>query len=52
MTLAGWIILILSVASVLGVFLWCLYLVLTTPREIEHVHGFEKEPPDPDALSE
>jgi hypothetical protein len=49
MTIAGWIILFLSVGTVLGIFLWCLFLVLTTPREIEHVHGFENELPDPDS---
>lgn len=48
MTPAGWIILFLSVGSVLAVFLWCLFLVLRSPGEIEQVHGFEQDPPDPD----
>jgi hypothetical protein len=48
MTTSGWLILIFSVGTVLAVFLWCLWLVLTTPKEIEHVHGFEQDPPDPD----
>jgi hypothetical protein len=48
MTLSGWIILVFSVGTVLAVFLWCLWLVISTPSEIENVHGFENEPPDPD----
>jgi hypothetical protein len=48
MTLAGWIIMIVSVGSVTGVFLWSLWLVLTTPHEIEHVHGFEQTPENPE----
>lgn len=39
---------LVSVGAVTGVFIWCLWLVLKTPQEIEHVHGFEQELPDPD----
>ena len=41
MTDGGWIILVLSVGSVTGLFAWCLYMVLTIPHETEHLHGFE-----------
>ena len=48
MTLAGWIIMLVSVGSVLGVFIWCIWLVLSTPEEIEHIHGFEQDITDAD----
>jgi hypothetical protein len=46
MTLGGWIVMILSVVSVTGIFLWCLWKVLTTPEETEKLHGFSFETPD------
>jgi hypothetical protein len=46
MTIGGWIMLITSIGSVSGLFAWCIYKVLTIPRETEHVHGFEQQTPD------
>lgn len=46
MTGGGWLILILSVGSVVSLFLWCIYKVLTTPHESEKIHGFEFKTPD------
>ena len=37
---------ILSVGSVSALLAWCIYKVLSTPRETEHIHGFEQETPD------
>jgi len=46
MTHGGWIVMLLSVVGVTGVFFWCLWKVLTTPDESEKVHGFSFETPD------
>jgi hypothetical protein len=46
MTPGGWIIMLVSVGSVTALFLWCIWKVLTTPGESDHVHGFEIETPD------
>lgn len=46
MTIGGWIILIISVSTVVTLFTWCVYKVLSTPGETEHLHGFEQETPD------
>lgn len=46
MTIGGWIILVLSVGTVISLFCWCLHKVLTTPVEAEHMHGFEIQTPD------
>ena len=46
MTAAGWTIMILSVGTVTLLFAWCIYKVMTTPGETEHLHGFEQETPD------
>jgi hypothetical protein len=43
---SGWIVMLLSIGSVVGLFTWCIYKVLTIPEETEHVHGFEQETPD------
>jgi len=43
MTLGGWIIMFISVGTVSGLFAWCLWKVLTTPGESEHMHGFGTE---------
>lgn len=46
MNLGGWIILLLSVGTVTSLFIWCIYKVIITPGETEHMHGFEMEVPD------
>jgi hypothetical protein len=46
MTTTGWLIMILSVSSVSLLLAWCIFNVVTTPEETEHIHGFEKEVPD------
>lgn len=52
MTIAGWIIMIISVGTVSSLCAWCIYKVLTLPDETEHVHGFEFETPDEKAERE
>lgn len=39
MTAAGWLFMLLSCGSVLGMTLWCYYRVLTTPKTTEHMHA-------------
>ena len=46
MTVGGWTIMLLSVGSVTGLFVWCIFKVLTTPGETERMHGVEFETPD------
>lgn len=46
MSLWGWIVMGLSVGSVSVLFAWCLYKVLSTPGETEHIHGFDPDTPD------
>lgn len=46
MTVAGWIIMLVSIGTVSSLFFWCLYEVLKTPGEAERLHGFEIETPD------
>ncbi len=46
MTLSGWIIMITSIISVTFFFLWCIYKILITPDEMDHIHGFEIKTPD------
>jgi hypothetical protein len=46
MNIGGWIIMLLSVGTVSLLFGWCIWKVLTTPGETEHIHGFEFETPD------
>ena len=46
MTIGGWIILTISVGTVTALFVWCTLKVLRTPRETEHMHGFEIETQD------
>lgn len=48
MTLAGWLIMSLSVGTVLTVFCVCFWLVLKAPHPGETLHGFEGDLPDPD----
>jgi len=52
MTIAGFLIMLVSVGFATGLFVWCLYKVLTTQGESEHLHGFEAEPPDVDGDGE
>ena len=46
MTLGGWIIMLISVASVTSLFCWCIYKVLLTPEQEGDIHRFEIETPD------
>ncbi len=46
MTTEGWIVMLLSVGTVSSLFLWCIRKVLTTPSEVEKVHGMELRTPD------
>jgi hypothetical protein len=46
MNSAGWLIMICSVGTVTTLFVWCIYKVLSTPGETDHIHGFEMETPD------
>ena len=39
MTTPGWILMIVSMGFVVGLFLFCFYRVLTTPETEEHMHG-------------
>lgn len=41
MTLGGWITMILSVSSVTLLLIWCIYKIITTPGEADHIHGFD-----------
>ncbi len=45
MTNAGWIVMIISVGTVSGLFAWCIYKVMTEDKPHEH-HGLEIETPD------
>lgn len=44
MTTAGWIIMIVSVGSVVGMLVFCFYRVLSAPSSTEQTHA----PPDND----
>jgi len=46
MTLDGWIVMLLSVGAVVILFSWCIYKVLTTPEDVDRMHGFEGDLPD------
>ena len=46
MNIGGWLIMLLSVGTVTVLFTWCIYKVLSTPGETDHIHGFEIETPD------
>lgn len=48
MNLGGWIIMGLSTGGVTILFLWCIYKILSTPEESEHLHGFEGDTGDHD----
>jgi len=38
-TIAGWIIMLISVIGMTSLFFWCIRKVLTTPEASEHVHS-------------
>ncbi|MGF1450578.1 MAG: hypothetical protein ACFB21_00715 [Opitutales bacterium] len=46
MNFAGALILLLSVGGVSVFFGWCMYRVLTTPDETEHLHSTYDHTPD------
>jgi hypothetical protein len=47
MNAGGWILMIVSVTSVITFFGWCLTKVLSTPGSTEHIHSqADIEPPD------
>lgn len=48
MTTAGWTIMLISVSAVTILFSVCIYKVLTSKVEEDHMHGLEIETPDKD----
>lgn len=49
LTAGGWMVMLLSVGFVTGLLAWCLWKVLATPGETEHLHSqADIEPPDRD----
>jgi di/tricarboxylate transporter len=47
LTTGGWVIMVLSVGFVTLLLAWCIYKVVTTPGETEHLHTqADIEPPD------
>ncbi len=46
MTIAGLLVMLLSVSTVVFLFSWCIWKVLTTPNETEKIHSMECETPD------
>ncbi len=46
MTSTGLLVMLLSVGTVVILFGWCIYKVLTTPQETEKIHSLEFETPD------
>ena len=48
MTPGGWIIMVVSVSSVTLAMAWCIYKVLKTPGETDHIRGIETHTPDQD----
>ncbi|MCF7788070.1 MAG: hypothetical protein K9N47_18250 [Prosthecobacter sp.] len=51
MNTSGLIVMVLSVGTAASLFSWCIYKVLTTPRETEKVHGVDLHTPDMDVDS-
>jgi hypothetical protein len=41
MTIAGWLIMLLSVGSVTVLFIWCLYRVFARTPDVEKLHGID-----------
>ena len=52
MTPGGWLIMGISVGSVTSLMIWCIYKVIQTPDETEHLHGIELHTPDQDEPDE
>ncbi len=48
MTAGGWIFMSVSVGAVCVLFSWCMWKVMTTPGESEHMHGFSADEETPD----
>ncbi|MBL9152605.1 MAG: hypothetical protein JNK37_08980 [Verrucomicrobiales bacterium] len=48
MTTAGFLVMLFSVGTVTTLFSWCIWKVLSTPRETEKIHGVEFQTPDMD----
>ena len=48
MTSTGLLVMLLSVGTVVILFGWCIYKVLTTPNEADHLHAVELHTPDMD----
>ncbi len=46
MTTSGLLVMLFSVSTVVVLFAWCVYKVLTTPNETEKIHSLEFETPD------
>ncbi|QYY37529.1 hypothetical protein [Ruficoccus sp. ZRK36] len=46
MTPSGWIVMILSVGAVCCLFAWCMWKVMSTPNETEHMKGIQDHTPD------
>lgn len=51
MSTAGFLVMLLSVSTVTLLFGWCVYRVLTTPNEVEKLHGVDLHTPDMDEES-
>lgn len=49
MTISGWIIMISSISAVTYLMGWCIYKVLKTPGETDHLRGIDTHTPDQDA---
>lgn len=48
MTPGGWAIMIISITTVTTVLTWCIYKVLKTPGETDHLRGIDTHTPDQD----
>lgn len=48
MTPGGWIVMISSITMVTSAFAWCIYKVLSTPGETDHLRGIDAHTPDQD----
>lgn len=46
MTIGGWIIMLISITTVTYLMGWCIYKVLTTPGEADHLKGIDTHTPD------
>jgi hypothetical protein len=48
MTTTGILVMLFSVGTVVTLFSWCIFKVLTTPHEAEHLHAVDLHTPDMD----